>query len=420
MENNVLKAFIVLFILGLVTAPAYAVEYVIGNDKLPVHKPAPNATYVGAETCKMCHLEEYEDWSTTGHAYKVMTPDEALKLRADMPLPEGYDWNDILYVIGGWGWKSVYLGRDGYIITKKKDGSSLRENQYNWQDGSWSSYHSGEEKKYDCTKCHNTGSTYDRNHLNMSGIVGDWTFRGVQCEACHGPGSRHIELSGGRGVAIDVNKTVEFCRMCHVTSDDTSVIHAEDGFILPYQQYAELENGGKPFLHCTSCHNPHKPVHNGVTNPEGSPGIERGCDFRCHQEESWECEGSTMKVAKMDFDCTDCHMPKITKVAIQTGDYEADAATHIFTINTSVDAEMFSEDGTRANGYLTLDYVCLRCHSDEDKAWAASLADNIHMLGKEVEDAHGGRGESEGGICGPTAVLLLAMLPPVIYRTRKK
>jgi len=416
MENTLLKALIGLFILGVVLAPVSGVEYVIGSEKAPVHKPDANSTYVGAETCKMCHQQEYEDWSKTGHAYKLMTPDEALKLRADMPLPTGYDWNDILYVIGGWGWKSIYIGRDGFIITNKKDGTPLEENQYNWQDGSWSAYHPGEEKKYDCTKCHNTGSTYDRDHLNLSGIEGDWTFRGIQCEACHGPGSRHIELSGGIGVAIDVNKTVEFCKMCHVTGPDTSVIHAGDGFILPYQQYAELENGGKPFLVCTSCHFPHKPVHNGATNPEGKPGIDRTCTFRCHQEESWEFEGSVMQEAKEDFFCTDCHMPKVTKVAINVGEYEADAATHIFTINTDPDAEMFTKDGKAANGYLTLEYVCLRCHEDKDQAWAASHAKGIHTLGKE-EDGHGG---SEKGACGPTAVLLFAMLPAAIYGLRKK
>ena len=219
-------------------------------------------------------------------------------------------------------------------------------------------------------------------------------------------------------MAIDINRTVEFCRMCHVTSNDTSIIHAKDGFILPYQQYAELENGGKPFLHCTSCHNPHKPVHNGATNPEGKPGIDKTCDFRCHQEESWEFKGSVMQQAKEDFFCTDCHMPKVTRVAISVGEYEADAATHIFRINTDPDAEMFSEDGTRANGYLTLDYVCLRCHTDKDKAWAASYAQGgIHALGKVVEDEHGA---SEKGACGPTAVLLLALIPGGLYRLRRK
>ena len=71
-------------------APVYAATYVMGSEKAPVQVPDENATYVGAETCKMCHQQEYEDWSTTGHAYKLMTPDEALKLRVDMPLPEGY------------------------------------------------------------------------------------------------------------------------------------------------------------------------------------------------------------------------------------------------------------------------------------------------------------------------------------------
>jgi nitrate reductase cytochrome c-type subunit len=209
--------------------------------------------------------------------------------------------------------------------------------------------------------------------------------------------------------------------MCHSRGNNASVIHAENGFILPYQQYAELENGGKPFLHCTSCHNPHKPVHNGATNPEGQPGIAKRCDHYCHREESWDFKGSVMQKAKEDFFCTDCHMPKVTKVAIQVGKYEADAATHIFRINTSVDAKMFSEDGKTANGYLTLEYVCLRCHEDKDKAWASSNAEDIHTRGKEVEDRPGStREKPEKRACGPTVVLLLALLPSAIYGLRRR
>lgn len=418
MEKNLSVAFIGLFVLVIIAAPASAVEYVMGNAKVPVQKGDPNATYMGAETCQMCHPEEYEDWSTTGHKYKLMTQEEAKVIRPDIPLPDGYAWDDVLYVIGGWGWKSIYIGKDGFVITKKKDGTPLEKNQYNWQDGSWSSYHSGEDKKYDCTNCHNTGSTYDRNHLNLSGMVGDWEFRGIQCEVCHGPGSKHIELSGGKGVAIVINNTVEFCGLCHIRGDDASIIPAADGFILHHEQYQELKNGGKPFLHCTSCHDPHKPVHNGATNPEGRSGITKKCEHYCHQEESWDFAGSTMQKAKEDMACMDCHMPKATKSAITVSDYTADVSTHIFKINTDVDAEMFTDDGTAANGYLTLEYVCLRCHADKDKAWAASLAEGIHTLGKVVEEtAHE---EPEKKACGPTTVLLVAMLPGTLYGLRKR
>ena len=31
--------------------------------------------------------------------------------------PEGFAWEDISYVIGGFGWKALFTDKDGYIIT---------------------------------------------------------------------------------------------------------------------------------------------------------------------------------------------------------------------------------------------------------------------------------------------------------------
>ncbi len=130
-----MRAYFILAVLLLALPAAYSIEYVIGEAKEPVEKGDPAATYVGADKCKTCHNDKYEDWSNSGHPYKLMTPDEAKAIRPDIPLPEGYTWDDIQYVIGGWGWKSRYIGKDGFIITKTKDGQPLEKNQYNWQDG---------------------------------------------------------------------------------------------------------------------------------------------------------------------------------------------------------------------------------------------------------------------------------------------
>ncbi len=416
-------------VLLLVLPVAYSVEYVIGDAKEPVEKGDPDAVYVGAEKCKMCHKDKYDDWKTSGHPYKLLTPEEAKAIRPDIPLPEGYTWDDIQYVIGGWGWKSRYIGKDGFIITKTKDGQPLEKNQYNWQDGSWSSYHSGENKTYNCQRCHNTGAAYEEgtHQDGLEGIEGTWEFRGVQCEACHGPGSKHVEQGGGRGVAIVVDKSAELCGKCHVRGDNMSAIPSKGGFIRHHEQYQELKNGGMSALDCTTCHDPHKAVHEGATNPEGHPGIIKKCED-CHAEESEEFIGSIMQ--KDGVTCTDCHMPKVTKSAINVSDYEGDVNTHIFRIDTRADAKMFTTDGKSANGYLTLEYTCLKCHLDKDKTWAAKYASEIHSFGKAVEiktpattaaPATTPAPTAKGGICGPTAVLLAALLPlGIMYWLRRR
>lgn len=427
MRERLFMALAGLFILAVVMAPVSAAEYVIGNAKEPATKGDPGATYVGAEKCKRCHLDKYKDWSNSGHPYKLMTPEEAKAIRPDIPLPGlpgEYTWDDIKYVIGGWGWKSRYIGNDGFIITKNKDGTPIEKNQYNWQDGSWSAYHPGDDKKYNCQKCHNTGAAYENgtHQDGLEGIEGTWEFRGVQCEACHGPGSKHVEQGGGKGVAIVVDKSAELCGKCHIRGDDMSVIPASKGFIRHHEQYQELKNGGMSALECTTCHDPHKAVHKGATNPEGHPGIIKKCED-CHAAEAEEFAGSTMQ--KADVTCTNCHMPKVTKSAINVSEYVGDVNTHIFRIDTSADAQMFTADGKSANGYLTLEFTCLKCHTDQDKAWAATYAEGVHSLGKVAETHAPTTPEpisepEKKGVCGPTTVLLVAMLPAILYGLKRR
>ena len=80
--------------------------------------------YIGAGECKVCHEENYNDWKVSGHPYKLMRAEEA-QFRP-IPLPEGVDWDDVTYVIGGYKWKSRYIDDEGYIYTPA-DG----QNQYN-------------------------------------------------------------------------------------------------------------------------------------------------------------------------------------------------------------------------------------------------------------------------------------------------
>jgi hypothetical protein len=68
-------------------------------------------------------------------------------------------------------------------------------------------------------------------------------------------------------------------------------------------------------------------------------------------------------------------MPKNVKSAVNTSPYKADISSHLFRINTSVDARSIYvdvEDGNEyANPYITLEYSCISCHIDKDKEWAA-------------------------------------------------
>jgi hypothetical protein len=120
--------------------------------------------YVGAEYCANCHpldpseADNGEDWRTSGHRF-ILQEAELAQHRA-LPLPEGFSWDDISYVVGGHSAKAVYLDDTGHIITSTVDreGNPVDGlNQYNLLTGEWSDFHPGEDKAYDCGRCHTTG-----------------------------------------------------------------------------------------------------------------------------------------------------------------------------------------------------------------------------------------------------------------------
>jgi Cytochrome c554 and c-prime len=127
------------------------------------------------------------------------------------------------------------------------------------------------EEKLRCFGCHTTASTTN-NRLDTQKL-----FPGVTCEACHGPGARHVAAmkSGDIDLALSsiVNPahlspkdSVEFCGACHRTWQDV----VSDGPVrigtlnVRFQPY-RLENSkcwqkGDARITCVACHDPHQPL----------------------------------------------------------------------------------------------------------------------------------------------------------------
>jgi len=90
---------------------AICVSYVSGAD------------YVGSEACFKCHIEQFNDFKVSGHPYKIQKSNTAKFW--PIPLPKGYTWDDISYVIGGFHKKTRYMDTKGYLITQDKKGERL-------------------------------------------------------------------------------------------------------------------------------------------------------------------------------------------------------------------------------------------------------------------------------------------------------
>ena len=124
---------------------------------------------------------------------------------------------------------------------------------------------------------------------------------------------------------------------------------------------------------CTTCHDSHKTA---------KFAMKIQCES-CHAKQAAKFAGSSMHLRGVK--CTNCHMPEATKSAVKKGKYQGDVKTHLFKINLDPKAKMFRKEGkkTYANGFLTVEYACLSCHGEKDRAWAIATSKGVHSLGKK-------------------------------------
>ena len=328
---------------------------------------AAGAEYVGAATCGGCHTDIYDVFMMSGHPWKLnlvvdgQSPDYPFTELVE--LPEGYAWDDILYVVGGYNWKARFVDKEGYIITDEPGASGNSEylNQYNYAnetvgtEAGWVTYKSGsEDVPYNCGTCHTTGYSPEGNQDDLPGLVGTWAETGIQCEECHGPGSLHV--GNPRGVAMIVDRDAEQCGACH-RRGDIEVVDASGGFIKHHEQYEELFQGKHVTMDCNICHDPHTGVIQLRRAGEQTTRTScENCHFKSEQYQAVEVHGS------VGVQCIDCHMPFMVKSAVgNTDTFTGDIRTHLMAIDPYL-VEQFSEDGSVAASQISLNFACRHCH----------------------------------------------------------
>jgi len=166
-----------------------------------------------------------------------------------------------------------------------------------------------------CFACHTTAAVTN-NRLDVNRAV-----PGVTCEACHGPGARHVEAmkadkeDGGRLIMnpsrLNPVESVDFCGACHRTWEDVVTNIGLSALNLRFAPY-RLENSkcwSKPDarLTCVACHDPHQPLDHNTADYDSR------C-LQCHVNQagaktSEDYPGAACPVSTKN--CTTCHMPKI-------------------------------------------------------------------------------------------------------------
>jgi hypothetical protein len=359
-------------------------------------------TYIGSDQCMTCHnnvnpntgYNIWEEYSTSGHPYKLNEvtggpPTYPMNTSPGVPNPPpGTAWGDYSWVIGGYGWKARFVKPDGRIFT------ATQEVQYNLETQGWVAYHFGEDKKYNygCFICHTTGPDPSGSWNGVSAdSLGTFSEPGIRCEGCHGPGSVHQSTTGQTPPPItgdDLKLTR--CGDCHQRGGTTNAIPSSGGYIRHHEQLNEMRaskhgDGNMPDLTCASCHDTHVPLRYPDATPE--EGIKTTCQD-CHSGKEILLNGQPKNI-----DCVDCHMPPASKSAVGMTlgwmGRRGDVKTHIMGINTSaVDYTAMFDTSTNlvvldgdGLAQVTLDFVCLRCHTDHSVSWASTYSVDIHNVG---------------------------------------
>ena len=418
------SALAVLLLVGLIGG-CPSVQDSSAGSATPVYRNTTDplnagAQYVGSAACAACHADIAARAQRHGHAHALVAPNGTAPVypvaatRAGVPAPPAAkNWEDISYVIGGYTLGALFVDAQGYVMTNGVDGVDTQWNLAFPPTGRTAAFAAYKPERttplpfdYSCFRCHTTGPvarTDERPETQdgRPGIGGTWAEAGVQCEACHGPGSLHLPRPAARNLFVD--PTASTCARCHTEGDDPNVIVAINGYIHPNTQYAELRaSGGHARFTCGTCHDPHASA-----VYDRFRGIRNACTV-CHVEANMAAHQGVVFVRgeyREPLTCESCHMPFAglsqaaagPEIVGKTGRM-GDVRSHIFRIaaRDAAYTDMFSADGSlvvtddQGRAAVTVDFVCLRCHTDDtavpnsafylpaDLAW--QIASGLHRL----------------------------------------
>lgn len=422
-------------------------------------KPAA-AAFVGAAACAGCHADQTKSWAGSHHAQAMQQATAATVLgdfngasldhhgvtttfsrngdsfmvRTEGPDGAPHDY-EIAYTFGvyplqqyliafpggryqalGIAWDSRPKDQGGqrwmhlYPNETLAPGSPLH---WTGRDQTWN---------YQCAACHSTDlqKNYD---LASNSYATSWSDVNVSCEACHGPGSRHVDWAkaraGGRATdddphlgltawlaapATDVwrmnpdtgiaqrtaqaeGQELDVCAGCHARRKviaknapvgtpfldanlpallEPGLYHADgqiDGETFEYGSFLQsrMHHAG---VTCSNCHEPHSLV----LRAEGN-----ALCAQCHLPAKFDVAAHTHHEAgSAGAQCVNCHMPSKTYMIVH------ERRDHSLRVPRP--------DLTLAIGTPN---ACATCHADKGPAWAAQRLAEWFPGGRQTQGHYG-------------------------------
>jgi len=456
----------------------------------PVNKDrAEKAAFVQRENCIECHNEQYMEWVGSRHDLAMdVASDETVKgdfnnstfiyqgvqatfyssggkyfIRTEGPGIERRD-DEVAYVLGvsplqlymtafpdgriqlfdiAWDNRHMSMGGQHWIhLYPDKKAAASRDSGRTHHFLNWNSM---------CGECYTTNfrKNYD---LKTDSFKTQWTMTGVGCQACHGPGSNHVEWArsgeeeaGGKtsddtmGLeadlgADDASIQVEACARCHssrlVLRDDYEYGKPFMDFYIPqvlvdplYYADGQIQDEvnvygsflqSKKYQHevrCTDCHDPHTArlrmygnelcihCHSSPPAPQFSYLKDKDYDSPVHHFHKENSPGAQ---------CVECHMPKTAYMVV---DSRRDHSFQIPRPDLSVQ--------------LNVPNACNRCHTDKSAQWSADKINQVHPSTRSGREKEGhfaeifsaGREGESGAVPGLITVAGNRTAPSIVRAT---
>ena len=385
------------------------------------HLPGPTllstgCQYQGDQSCKSCHQEEFEQWLGSHHDLAMQEVTEQTVLG---------DFNDVSFSSNGVTSRFFKKGSKFFVNTEGPDGAyedfeieytfgvePLQQYLIRFPGGrmqclliawdteknKWFDLMPEERLKTDdwlhwtkgsmtwntmCADCH---STYlEKNYDEQTDAYDTkWAIIDVSCEACHGPGARHIEYvnssayRSGQKVQgahmlltshLNNKEQIEECARCHSRRGPQTNVYDHTGTLMDHYLTDALRPGlyhadgqildevyvygsflqSKMYhnnVYCTSCHDPHSLE----LKFEGN-----ALCTQCHESNKYDVEAHHFhQVDTEGAACISCHMPG---KYYMVNDFRRDHSFRIPRPDLSVQ-------------YNTPN-ACNQCHTDKDPKWAA-------------------------------------------------
>jgi len=393
----------------------------VAFTKFESYESLYDAEYVGSKTCGECHTVTYERWSHSPHANMARAagpesvvgdfdggewtiPSEARRHPdEDQPAVRTYVENGEYYMalrdpqsrefrpfkidyVVGYQYRQVYLTKEaGGVLRRLPLQWSTQRNDFfpywNFQENSLPTLEDlwvqmttlNSAWNLFCARCHTTHlEIIEKDDYHTQAVV-QWTDLGIACEACHGPGSQHVNYFAhnyvnrivafansrlrGEPVAyianaakLDQGQDLSVCARCH----GADILYGNQDIYRLYEPGYSREGR----INDISAYFQQVPLEAGRTVPtvevwpDGTPkGI--GMLFRSFIESA--------HYPAVEMRCYDCHDPHDNKQPASAGRLQASEQSNAFCLDCheglrgKEETHSFHEEGPG--------YYCYDCHA---------------------------------------------------------